>query len=80
MSVIGRGTLCYHLAAGVDSVQSDTLCVSACVSRTLFGHGEFSSERETFMRENGIKLRCVTDFHFFWPGTLFSLASAPNVC
>ncbi len=64
-------------------VQSDTLYVSASVSRTQFGHSEFSSQPWTFyslfMRENGIK-SVHYRLQFFWPGTLFSLAAALKVC
>lgn len=64
-------------------VQSDTLYVSASVSRTQFGHSEFSSQPWTFyslfMRENGIK-SVHYRLQFFWPGTLFSLAATLKVC
>lgn len=64
-------------------VPSDTLYVSASVSRTQFGRSEFSSQRSTFyslfMRENGIK-SVHYRLQFFWPGILFSLAAALKVC
>lgn len=64
-------------------VQSDTLYVSASVSRTQFGHSKFSSQHWTFyslfMRENGIK-SVHYRLQFFWPGTLFSLAASLKVC